>query len=60
MALRIFSLMKAHIFVTLNHDIGGLIMPNILVAIASDSYATTKLEVPAIYRQERISVVASS
>jgi len=46
-------------FVTFDHDIGGWIMRNILIAIVSDSYTTTKLEDPAIYRQERISVVES-
>jgi len=36
----------------------SLIMLNILIAIASDSYATAKLEGPVIYRLERIYVTA--
>jgi len=46
------------VFLIFEHDIGSLIMLNILIAIASDSYATAKLEGPVIYRLERISVTA--
>ena len=35
-----------------------IIMLNIIIANESDSYATTILEGPVIYRQERISVAA--